>query len=407
MKLSDLMRRVATCAVVFASLVLTVSAATFVPLKEAECLNGAYFAGYTVGGQYVDPNNGVLQDQYSMLVRWQGNDMVTYSVSYDMGHLTGFHTGYQRGRQPEDYNGSPGVQVNCQDEGILINTWDTPHRPIVGGGYNDMWGYAWSSVHQPHPFVDSLGQPAELVLQSNLGIATYLPWPKAGSDVNNIHVDVTFFAYVQDTTHPNKHPIAIIGRLGASDADSTCPIPSSLPCYYRDGFLGFDYNDAATQLAVTSYPAWFAPGQTGNGVWFGSGPISTASTNTNPYVTTRYTQGTDSLIVSGSNSNPPMLFYRAHVTQANLIAIINGINSNPCSGPPNCPAKPAGGYSTNPANYVLKYAGVIAEVALKNDHIDSGNYDASPSSWLPNDTNKDQGAFGGHINGFSVYQYLP
>jgi hypothetical protein len=100
------------------------------------------------------------------------------------------------------------------------------------------------------------------------------------------------------------------------------------------------------------------------------------------------------------NSNPPMLFWRAHITRANLLAAINAINSFPCSGPPNCPAK---GYSTNPNNYVLEYAGVIAELKLITDL----NYDLSPTSWIPNDPNKDQGGFGAHINGFSVWRYLP
>jgi len=260
-----------------------------------------------------------------------------------------------------------------------------------------MWGYAWGMSSQPHPFVDSTGKAAELVLQSNLGVATWLPVAAPGSNINNMRVDLTFFAYILDTTHPSLHPIAIIARAGSVNVDTTCP-PSG-PCYYRDGFVGYDYSDSMTQTAAAQYPTWFAPGQTGNGVWFASGPISTASTNTNPYITTRYTQGVDSSIPYGNNSNPPMLFYRAHITQSNVVAMINAINSSACLGPPNCPAK---GYSTDPRNYVLQYAGVASEVSLANDH-----YDASPTSWIPNDPNKDQAAFGAHFNGFSVWQYLP
>src|SRR5450631_4724364 len=66
------------------------SADSFVPLYEPTCIYAPYFWEWTVGGQYSDSNNGVIPGDYSMLVRWQGDDMVSNAVSYDMGALRAF-----------------------------------------------------------------------------------------------------------------------------------------------------------------------------------------------------------------------------------------------------------------------------------------------------------------------------
>lgn len=35
---------------------------------------------------------------------------------------------------------------------MLINTWSIPHRQVVGGGYNDMFGYQWGVGSEPNAF---------------------------------------------------------------------------------------------------------------------------------------------------------------------------------------------------------------------------------------------------------------
>jgi|SRR5450631_2963664 hypothetical protein len=372
------------------------SADSFVPLYEPTCIYAPYFWEWTVGGQYSDSNNGVIPGDYSMLVRWQGDDMVSNAVSYDMGAFTSLHVFSQRGRQPEDPNGSPGVQVDCYEQGMLVNTWDTPHRPVIGGGYNDIWGYSWPTGSQPHPFVDGSGNPAELVLQGNLGVATYGTY---GSGTN--YGQASFFAYVRDTTHPSLHPIAIIANAYISNWMAT---------YATDGDVWYDYSDNDSSAIASANPAWYPSGASGNGVWFASGPIST--TYTNPYVTTRYSQGSnDGPLNPIYSTNPAFPFWRAHITQTNLtnaITNINGLGMG-CS-PPSCPSA---GYSSNPADYVLEYAGVIMEVRLGSEivyygaNVTSMSFDASPTSWIPNDASKPQASMGLHVHAFGVYQYLP
>ena len=367
------------------------SAGTFVAVKEAECLAGSHFTGWMVGGQYVDSDNGVLPGQYSMLARWQGSDILSKVVSYDLGLLTGFHTPYQRGPVPQNRGDWPGAQVHCTDAGMLINTWHIPHRPIVGGGYNTMWGYAWSAANQPHAFQRN-GFPADLVLQANLALVTYLPWPKAGSNVNDITGQYCFFAYVRDTSQPRLHPIAIIASAYLSNWDAA---------YAMNGYVGYDYGEADTQSAAASFPAWFVPAQAGGGVWFASGPISNAY-KSNPFITTIYSTGSNDAPMSAIiDADAPLVFWRAHITPTNLVNIVDAINASACAGPPNCPEK---GYSSNPASYVLEYAGVIAE--LRFSDLTSGSYDKSPTVWIVGDAKKDQGALGVRVNGFSVYQYV-
>jgi hypothetical protein len=195
------------------------------------------------------------------------------------------------------------------------------------------------------------------------------------------------------------HPIVIVAETHQSN--STDPDPETGYQYVRDGALSFDYSDSITVNTRNQYPNWFAPGQTGSGVWYTSGPISNTF-KTNPYVTTRYSVGSvDAPITTIPPHDPTLQFFRAHITQANLLATINGINSTPNTGPSPPYPGPTQGYSTNPANYVLEYAGAIPEGPLGLP------YDVSPTNWISDDPNKDQFAFGVHVQYFSVFQYTP
>src|SRR5258708_2751161 len=117
---------------------LSAIAGTFETIKDPSCISSPEFS---TGEQYNDSNNGILYDQWFMLARWQANepDFVSNSVSYDVGTFTALHSApYQRGVAPENSNGTSAVQLSCYDGGMLINSWSTPPRPVVGGGYNDM-----------------------------------------------------------------------------------------------------------------------------------------------------------------------------------------------------------------------------------------------------------------------------
>ena len=359
-----------------------------------------------------------------MLVRWQGADAVDTIINptgfgaYNLGTFTGVNPYYnsilnaiaplvQRGR-PINPAGSPTAQLRCYDVGILINSWETPHRPVVGGGYNNMWGYSWSAGNRISPFVKD-GVPTDLVLQANIAVPTYGPRiPSNDPDFNHTAGtgQVGMYAYLKDTTpgHENLPPIAVLAMTHLSGYE---------PAFNTDGYFAFDYSDADTSFARTNYPAWFAQNQAGSEVWFASDPINTGSSQ--PYVTTGYTQGNlNSTLAPVYDPNVAMPFWRGHITLANLLNIVNRINTNSCGGPPNCPPKvPSSngcGYSVNPAAYVLEYAGIIAETTIAGDHIRKvgvNKYDQSPSNWTINDALKNQVAIAVKANGFGVYRYIP
>ena len=105
-----------------------------------------------------------------------------------------------------------------------------------------------------------------------------------------------------------------------------------------------------------------------------------------------------------------MPFWRAHITPTNLTNAVMDINNVVCSS---CPPKPPGGYSTTPANWVLEYAGVIAEARLVSDEA-RNSYDPSRTNWgghpygpTPyNDTTKDQVSLGVRLWAPGIYRYV-
>jgi hypothetical protein len=378
---------------------------TFQPIQEPVCVQPLYASPFTEGKQYNDPyNNGVVNGQYFMLMRWQ--DYSAGSVSYDLGRWTGLHNvpqSGQFGRIPENTAGSPGAQANCYDAGMLLNTWETPHRPVIGGGYNDMYGYSWGVGSNVRPFIQN-GVKTDLVLQANLGVSTYVP---SKPDPNHPDQRITtttagsgqlvFFAYVRDTTG-SLPPIAIIA--GAYDSQF-------------GGFAGnidIDY-DSALSSAFKSNPSlsqWFANDNSNSGVWFATGPVSMSPTNTNQYINTWYTAGEDNAALQPVDMNgaPSMPFFRAHVSWQNMANIITGIKNSPCPTPNGmtCLSK---GYSTDPADYELVYAGVIAETTVANERAPNSSFDASPTNWVVDDQNKWQVSLGAHIYALGFYRAVP
>lgn len=324
-----------------------VEAQTFsllVPPDQADC--STLDSEFTTGQQYVDSNNGVPYDSWSMLVRWQGltipgpTNWINQPAYLDVGQYTGLHVPYpygnwQRGYSPQDINAvTPVVQLHCFDAGMIMNSWYAPHQATLGGGWNDMYGYAWAPQNRPKAFLWGSNTPAELVLQGDLalpGVDGYMKdsndsWVQV-QDVNAIPLQVVIqynlFAYIRDISHPNLHPIALLaGVYGNGD-----PVTG---CRYH---LGYDYSD---------------------GVWYIGTTIYDPSKCSTPYSTVRYTEG--------YSTNVPFAtpkFYRIHFTRSNLLNIVNDINSQVCSS--SCPDN---GYSTDPDDYVLDYYGVILETTV-------------------------------------------
>ncbi|MGZ5073616.1 MAG: hypothetical protein ACXWBL_10780, partial [Usitatibacter sp.] len=133
--------------------------------------------------------------------------------------------------------------------------------------------------------------------------------------------------------------------------------------------------------------------------------------NQNDFVTTYFTAGQTSVPVPGTDtggdsSMPP--FFRAHIRPEDWVKTLTAIRDYPCSGPPACPPK---GYSMDPKDYELAYAGLIEEATVRHDNLDfpaSGrNFDASPTSWISNDPNKAQVMLGLRGYALGIYRGIP
>jgi hypothetical protein len=336
------------------SLLATVPALaqSFFPIKEQEFL--ANVGGlFTAGGQYMQPggsagnlgSNGVLQNSWSMLVRWQDPTFIYSAFAGNLGALTGFQPPdpkdtWQRGRADTSPIGPQlaGVQLYGTQAGMLINTWNVGHVEVVGGGYNDMYGYAWAQGQRPDAFRRDTGSgtvPSHLVLQANVAVPSFTSWKLDGTWQECANAEqcadgqVGLFAYLEDRTRMDLPPIAYVALLYGSRANGSCG-PS--------GGVASDY---------------------AGGVWFGAVGICTTDISTAIVSTT--TQNT-------TFSYPA--FFRIHITPLNWTNLINRINSagpsnpNPslhCNPGSTCPPT---GYSNNPDNYRIQYAGVIAEASL-------------------------------------------
>lgn len=376
---------------------------TFTPISDSSCSNSATFSGWAVGEQYVDSNNGVPVDQWSMLVRWQGKlpplpTFVTNPVSYELGAATGLFGAVQRGVQPEiPASGTPGVQIKCNgngvpmDAGMLINTWPIPHRPIVGGGYNDMFGYKWSDAYEPRIFESG----DDIVIQANLCVPWYQTW---GSGVfGSVH----FFAYLRDMSDLTgaRHPIAVIAT--AYDAKFSG---------ISGGSVNFDYSPDETNYRANLFPGWVQPDASGGGVWFGAGYLN-KSLPSNYIKIIHEERRIESALAPESCSSMASRFWRVHISPENINNIVREIENYSCGpGHPNqargCPTPPARGYSRRARDYSLQYAGVIAEIVI-DDGLLPASFDSPTYEWQggPGDASKQQGSIGLNVNGLGIFRY--
>lgn len=317
---------------------------------------------FTTGQQYIDADNGVLADSWSMLVRWQDPAItvgptrwISNPLGYDLGTYTTLntpapHAAWQRGYQPEAaIDATPGVQLDCFDAGMVINTWYTAHAGnpagatatersgiVDGGQFNDMYGYAWSAPNRPYAFRRPRGGSwvaSDLVLQGLLAVPAlqtfdgtfeHGAWSFAPvADVDALDTfsgsaQLDFFAYIADSSHPALKPIALIAQVYSNG-------PAE---FFRcaDNALGAVRKDYA------------------DGIWFGATPLCSTDISS-----VEYTAGYTSNVLS-----PELTFYRVHYTPDNLRHLIARINGPDCRT--NC-------YAADPNAYVLQYMGVIAEIA--------------------------------------------
>lgn len=367
-----------------------VYAQAYHPLKEPECLTSVASL-FTTGGQYVDQNNGVRDNSYSMLMRWQGDNINDNPVTYDMSRYTGFGfastvsptygtpppvgslSQWQRGALDDGVNGTPGAQLYCNGGGMLLNSWWVPHVNINGGGYNDMFGYQWGAGQEPPAFgrAGFIGT-STLTLQAFLGVRWFYGHRGLGARQQDPHGQLALFAYIIDANRPSLAPIAIVVNAYDSFADN-------LASPTADGSVGQDYV---------------------GGVYF----VSATFNKSTPYTTINQYSSTSVLIPSSypntsdtiwDNTNGTAPFFRILITPTNWNSAIQEINKKIC-GLKNCGTA---GY-THPAtagytSYKLKYAGVIAETRV---------FDGDFSGSI-NDGHFDQVSMGANFHDFGIFSF--
>ncbi len=334
-----------------------------VVITPGACVGGTAPPVFTTGGQYVDPGNGVVPDRWSMLVRWQGG-FASLATDAAAGDLTGLRVpkpmaAYQRGTASAGTAGAyAAVQLHCDDAGMVLDTRAVPHVSVTGGGYNDMFGYAWSAARQPAVFAPVAGSvsPDTLELSARIAVPVFRGWVQTTNasgadpwsevqDVRNWRGfgagQVALFAYLRDARHPGLPPVAVLAGAFLNQIDPQRPCPAN-----HFARLAWDYGAGDGGRA---------------GVWY----AGTAMCTTDVSVADPAGAATVTLPFADAR------LFRIRYPAAGIARLAARINRHECIGghAESCgcgPATgcPAIGYSEDAADYRLEYAGVIGEVTL-------------------------------------------
>ncbi len=368
-----------------ASNVVDVEVASFQAVKEIECVNAPVFA---TGGQYVDPDNGVPLNTWSLLARWQNNPSpknVIAPGSLFANYVTGAISDYTKlrfddlipGQLPDTHPfsppsssprsfwqrgatdfgmGGPAIQHYCNQAGMLISTHNTEHVRVVGGGQNDMFGYAWDKSNAPLAFYapnsDGVMTKTALIVQSDIAVPSFeyvFNATHSNPARRKPHLDVALYAYLYDMSNPHLHPIAVL----AGTHDST----------YSGGNGGLEPNFDYGTVTRTVSPSDVNQG----GVWFGSSRVGVDT----KYHTRDFSAPAGNVLVDPIEA-AKYRFYRMRVAPEDFLQLLEDINASPADmvSPPEACNRlvphypPQKGYSMNLSNYKILYAGVIGEIVL-------------------------------------------
>lgn len=165
--------------------------ATFIPIKEPDCIYNRFFAEST-SRRSTTPFN-----EFNLIVRYLGDNAVAREVFYPVGVYTGFTP--RRGEpltQRGEFDlpppiGSSAFQLDCMAGGMMINTWTFPYglNP-PGAGPHAVFEYTWT-IPRWSPLTPDLDPRArawaytarspwrtatsDLVVQASLRAAWFLP----------------------------------------------------------------------------------------------------------------------------------------------------------------------------------------------------------------------------------------
>jgi len=268
---------------------------------------------FSVGGQYVDSDNGVEEGVYSTLMRWQGNNPLNNYSTTQQGYYNTYH--------------------NCNSGSMLLNSWTTPRFNVLGGGYNNMYGYKYVKGTEPSAFTFSRFL-TPLIISAELAVP-YVNAQKYSTTPSIVPVgQAALYVYLRDISNPHLHPIALVSLTHETRSYEAT---QGVSCDYKDG-------------------VYFAYGDNNSGEYFAYD-----------------SKGVQGHITTGDyfeNVNQPLLQHRMKITPKNFLNTLSKINS----GIANCPQD---GYSTNLRNYVVEYYGVIMETTIHDGKLDNILYDTT------------------------------
>jgi len=284
----------------------------------ATCLS--LWANAEMTESYVDGNNNHVNsivnslyvDDYTfhynkphLIVRHMGANQANTIPQYDVGYYTGFDpTGnrYYTTRSAKDgqlWEGVNAYQMQGSQTGIMLNSWSFPEKAVVGGGPHAVWSYLWNPQSNDTP------KPWRYLDGSELTVQTLIKVPHAAYWNGGVG-QVSFVIYGQDISNPS-HPKLLAYLINIYDNRGS-----------------YQYN-------------------IGND---GSPFVSTPIEN-NPVVS-------QSQFSHGFQSQPwsQYKFFRAHISESNLINAINLLNQN-------------SGYnymSTDPRDYQITSIHLLVEI---------------------------------------------
>lgn len=257
-----------------------------------------------VGNLYVDDYTFHYNKPH-LIVRHMGNDQSVTIPKYDVGYYTGFDpTGhrYYTTRSAKDgelWEGVNAYQMQGSQTGVMINSWSFPEKTVIGGGPHAVWSYLWNpqSNDTPKPWANLDG--SELTVQALIKAPHAAYW-------NGGVGQISFVIYGQDISNP--HDPKLLAYL--------------INLYDNRGSYTYTIGND------------------------GSPFVSTPLEN-NPVIS-------QSQFSHGFQSHPwsEYKFFRAHISEDNLINAINILNSN-------------SGYaymSTDPRDYQITSVHVLVEI---------------------------------------------
>lgn len=346
--------------------------ATFIPIKEPECVSGRFFVED-------DPYHSLVPfNEFNLIVRYLGDDAVAQEVFYPVEVYTGFAPQGERAltqRGSLDLPppiGSSAFQLECMSGGMMLNTWWFLYglNP-PGAGPHAAFEYKWT-IAEDTPLTPGLDpgarawnptavspwrtETSDLVAQASLRAAWFLPADR--NDVPGSPVaQLSLVFYLMHRATRDQIPYVVLAydnRVSEVFSESLGCDASTSPCL---PFVSTRFLDALPDPATgVMKPLRYAT----------KSPYSAASS---------------------AELWDELKFFRVHISKENLLNAIDVINRfRYAQGAPLLPREPE--------DYLLIKIAVLSEV-FYNKRVGADNSDISA---------RDNLSFGVSYYGLGAYE---